>query len=158
MRTAGILILILDNIFISPSSLLFIGHRTNSCFTQLPLCPFRIPFYYSRVLSSFSLFFSQNTLRFDFYFSSFWLFKLFMEQLCKNIRGRGRFYYVFSFLRSCFTTLSMDRKRFYSSPPRWQHEKYKKYHSMNFFLLIFLFYKIVLFLQNKFTQNFEKIT
>lgn len=83
---------------------------------------------------------------FSLYVFFFWLLELFMGQLCK-ISLRGRFYSYF--LRSCFTTLSMDQKWFLSfSWPLSKNQIFSRH------WIFILFTKILcLLLRNIFLQK-----
>lgn len=101
IRTAGILILILDDISISPLSLFrFIRYTTTPCFAQLPLA---VSLWNSFLLfSSLSLFKSQPSTPKIYYFFFLWLFKLFIQRLSINILGQTNILSLFSFTKVLF--------------------------------------------------------
>lgn len=107
IRTAGILILILDDIFISPLSLLFIRYTTTPCFTQLPLA---VSLWNSFLLFSFfyfflSLFFkSQPSTPKIYYFFLFDYSNYSYSNWAKISLAKRILYLFFHSPRSCSTT------------------------------------------------------
>jgi hypothetical protein len=109
-------------------SLLFIRHTP--CFTQLPLCPFRIPFiillfYLPRRLFPFES--QPNTPKIYFIFLLFDYLNYSWNNCAKYPWPREDFFLVSRgpVSRHCQWT----KNGFYSRPPRWQHEKVQKIHS-----------------------------